>query len=356
MGMTGSQDSVATVLEAHSRFETARRELWGWTYADTDRMATQEVDVEACFPELLGWVRELWTYRRGTPETEPLARVINPAHHRDKWVMLVVSVVYRQHVTVRSGSGPPGPVAAVCGPGMAPEILELVGIARPVQDYDAYIFELSSGMRQRVMLITHDLGVVAEMMDDMMVMYLGQAAEYGGVDRIFHAPAHPCTKALLRSIPNLDFDQGIHLDSISGHGSGALPPARRLSLPSALPLRGELLRRGNPASARGRGRAPCCLPPGGRDRTCRHPRLAAGTAGRPGFPGGAGAKLKSTAGALGTGVANHAWRDQCLGRDWSPVKEVPRVSAGLWYNMGLGKMKERVIDLPLPCLEELGRV
>ncbi len=141
------------------------------------------------------------------------------------------------------------------------EMLERVGIARPAQNYDAYTFELSGGMRQRVMiamalvcspalliadepttaldvttqaqimsllqelqadfgmgvmLITHDLGVVAEMADDVVVMYLGQVAEYGDVDRIFHAPAHPYTKALLRSIPNLDFDQDVRLDSIRG--------------------------------------------------------------------------------------------------------------------------------------------
>lgn len=51
------------------------------------------------------------------------------------------------------------------------------------------------------MPITHDRGVVAE---------------YGDVDRIFHAPAHLYTKALLRSIPNLDFDQDIRLDYIRG--------------------------------------------------------------------------------------------------------------------------------------------
>ena len=76
--------------------------------------------------------------------------------------------------------------------------------------------ELQADFGMGVMLITHDLGVVAEMADDVVVMYLGQVAEYGDVDRIFHAPAHPYTKALLRSIPNLDFDQDIRLDSIRG--------------------------------------------------------------------------------------------------------------------------------------------
>ncbi len=140
-------------------------------------------------------------------------------------------------------------------------MLQRVGIPRPTQNYDAYTFELSGGMRQRVMiamalacspslliadepttaldvttqaqimsllkelqaeygmgiiLITHDLGVVAEMADDVVVMYLGQVAEYGPVDAIFHDPKHPYTRALLRSLPTLDFNTDIRLDSIRG--------------------------------------------------------------------------------------------------------------------------------------------
>lgn len=141
------------------------------------------------------------------------------------------------------------------------DMLQRVGIPRPDQNYDAYTFELSGGMRQRVMiamalacnpslliadepttaldvttqaqimallkelqaefgmgviLITHDLGVVAEMADDVVVMYLGQVAERGEVDAIFHDPKHPYTRALLRSLPTLDFDEDIRLDSIRG--------------------------------------------------------------------------------------------------------------------------------------------
>ena len=54
------------------------------------------------------------------------------------------------------------------------------------------------------MLITHDLGVIAEMADDVVVMYLGRVVEQGPVDDIFHAPKHPYTRALLRSIPSID--------------------------------------------------------------------------------------------------------------------------------------------------------
>ena len=54
-----------------------------------------------------------------------------------------------------------------------------------------------------IMLITHDLGVIAEMADEVVVMYLGLVAERGPVDDIFHAPKHPYTRALLSSIPSI---------------------------------------------------------------------------------------------------------------------------------------------------------
>jgi len=54
-----------------------------------------------------------------------------------------------------------------------------------------------------IMLITHDLGVVAEMATDVAVMYLGRVVEQAPVDEIFHAPKHPYTQALLRSIPRM---------------------------------------------------------------------------------------------------------------------------------------------------------
>jgi len=129
------------------------------------------------------------------------------------------------------------------------ELLRQVGIARPQLRVDAYPFQLSGGMCQRaviamaiacrpslliadepttaldvttqaqildliqsmqqelgmaVMLITHDLGVVAEVADDVAVMYLGRVAESADVDTIFHDPRHPYTRALLRSIPRAE--------------------------------------------------------------------------------------------------------------------------------------------------------
>jgi len=128
------------------------------------------------------------------------------------------------------------------------DLLRMVGIPRPERRIDEYSFQLSGGLRQRVMiamalssnpkvliadepttaldvttqaqilelltqiqeekglaiiLITHDMGVIAEMADEVVVMYLGRLVEQGSVDDIFHAPQHPYTKLLLKSIPNI---------------------------------------------------------------------------------------------------------------------------------------------------------
>jgi len=67
-----------------------------------------------------------------------------------------------------------------------------------------------------IMLITHNLGVVAEMADDVVVMYLGRVVEKGKVDDIFHDPKHPYTKALLQSIPSIESVPRVKLPTISG--------------------------------------------------------------------------------------------------------------------------------------------
>ena len=132
------------------------------------------------------------------------------------------------------------------------EMLNLVGIAMPERVYKAYPHELSGGMRQRVMiamalacnprliiadepttaldvtiqaqildllndlktkidgsimLITHDLGIVAEMADYVVVMYAGKVIEKGTVQEIFHNPLHPYTKGLQKSKPTLDSNE-----------------------------------------------------------------------------------------------------------------------------------------------------
>ena len=141
------------------------------------------------------------------------------------------------------------------------ELLRLVGIPKPERRIDEYAFELSGGLRQRAMiavalacgpriliadepttaldvttqaqildllrqlqekegmailLITHNLGVVAEMCDRVAVMYLGRMVEQGPVDAIFHGPGHPYTRALLRSIPSINASVRTMLPTITG--------------------------------------------------------------------------------------------------------------------------------------------
>jgi peptide/nickel transport system ATP-binding protein len=130
----------------------------------------------------------------------------------------------------------------------AVSLLGEVGIPRPETRIDAYPFQLSGGLRQRVgialalaadpgiliadepttaldvttqaqilallrrlqrtkgtalMLITHDMGVIAQMADDVAVMYLGRIVEFAPVRELFAAPRHPYTRALLRSVPDI---------------------------------------------------------------------------------------------------------------------------------------------------------
>ncbi|MCC7368302.1 MAG: ABC transporter ATP-binding protein [Chloroflexi bacterium] len=141
------------------------------------------------------------------------------------------------------------------------DMLRRVGIPKPEERIDAYPFELSGGMRQRamiamalvtqpqlliadepttaldvtmqaqimelirdlqremgmsVLLITHDLGVIAENCDEVIVMYLGEVMERSGVKQLFAEPLHPYTRALLRSIPRLGHAKEWELEPIEG--------------------------------------------------------------------------------------------------------------------------------------------
>ena len=84
----------------------------------------------------------------------------------------------------------------------------------------AQLLELMSELQKdngmAIVLITHDLGVIAEMADHVSVMYLGEVVESAPVDDIFHDPQHPYTKALLKSIPRIKSDSSERLASISG--------------------------------------------------------------------------------------------------------------------------------------------
>ena len=89
--------------------------------------------------------------------------------------------------------------------------------------------ELKNDLDTGIILITHDLGVIAGLCDDVMVMYAGQTMEQGGVENIFYDPAHPYTRALLKSIPKItdDIDS---LATISGN------PPNILNLPKFCPF------------------------------------------------------------------------------------------------------------------------
>jgi oligopeptide transport system ATP-binding protein len=86
--------------------------------------------------------------------------------------------------------------------------------------------ELKSDMGMSIILITHDLGVIAGISDNVMVMYAGRIAEYAPVDAIFSDPQHPYTRGLLQSVTRLDSDSSRMLHAIPGNPPNMqhLPP------------------------------------------------------------------------------------------------------------------------------------
>ena len=154
------------------------------------------------------------------------------------------------------------------------EMLKLVNVNEPEKRMNQYPYEFSGGMRQRVMIamalacepdiliadepttaldvtiqaqilelmqslqkelgmaiimITHDLGVVAQMCDEVIVMYAGSICEQGTADEIFYNPRHEYTKGLMRSIPTVDND-GQKLEPITG------TPIDLLNMPKGCPF------------------------------------------------------------------------------------------------------------------------
>ncbi len=105
----------------------------------------------------------------------------------------------------------------------------------------AQILELLQDLNQErglsVILITHDLGVVAEIADRVMVMYAGQIVEQGTLDEIFYDPQHPYTWGLMGSLTRLDEERPERLPQISGQPPSLLAPPHGLPLPAALPAR-----------------------------------------------------------------------------------------------------------------------
>lgn len=82
--------------------------------------------------------------------------------------------------------------------------------------------QLQAEMGMSIIMITHDLGVIAETCDDVVVMYAGRIAEKGTVDDIFHRPAHLYTKGLLESIPRMENERKTRLKTIEGYVPGLL--------------------------------------------------------------------------------------------------------------------------------------
>jgi len=160
------------------------------------------------------------------------------------------------------------------------DMLRLVGFPDPVRAFKTYPFELSGGLRQRamismalicrpalliadepttaldvtiqaqiikpiqelqgelgmaVLLITHDLGVVANVAEEVIVVYHGQVMESGTLDDIFRAPEHPYLKGLLRAVPHFDMKEGERLQPLReiAHETGHLLAKKPAAEPAA---------------------------------------------------------------------------------------------------------------------------
>ena len=101
------------------------------------------------------------------------------------------------------------------------------------------ILDLQQEFDSAVIIITHDLGVVAELADDIMVMYAGKAVEYGSAEDVFERPAHPYAWGLLASMPRIDQDRGEGRDRGAGAARDRAGPPGGLS-PDHHPAAGSL--------------------------------------------------------------------------------------------------------------------
>ncbi len=128
----------------------------------------------------------------------------------------------------------------------------------------AQILELMKSLQEEmgmsIILITHDLGVIAETCDDVLVMYAGRVVEQGSAAEVFHRPAHPYTRGLLESIPRLEYPRKIAPPDHRGHGAGAEGPAGRLPLQQSLPAPPGSLHQHGAAAGSGAGEPSRQLP------------------------------------------------------------------------------------------------
>ncbi|MEZ4735205.1 MAG: ABC transporter ATP-binding protein [Caldilineaceae bacterium] len=109
-------------------------------------------------------------------------------------------------------------IALSCNPSLliADEPTTALDVTTQAQILDL-MQELQAATGMSIIFITHDLGVVAEMCDEVAVMYLGKVVEKTDVDSAFYDPKHPYTQALLRSIPRLDEEERQRLEVIRGN-------------------------------------------------------------------------------------------------------------------------------------------
>jgi len=122
-------------------------------------------------------------------------------------------------------------MALSCDPGLliADEPTTALDVTVQAQILDL-ISDLQSEFGSAVIMITHDLGVVAELSDDILVMYAGRVAEYGSAAEIFGRPGHPYTWGLLASMPRLDRERTSRLVPIPG------TPPSLIRVPSGCPF------------------------------------------------------------------------------------------------------------------------
>ena len=118
------------------------------------------------------------------------------------------------------------------------------------------IDRLKDEFNSAVILITHDLGVVADIADEIMVMYAGRVVEVGTKRQLFYDPQHPYTWGLLGSIPRLDRPKPERLALDRGHAAVADQPPAGLQVPAALPARVRAVQGGAAAREPRRGSRP----------------------------------------------------------------------------------------------------
>ena len=118
-------------------------------------------------------------------------------------------------------------IALSCGPKLliADEPTTALDVTTQAQILEL-LRDLQAALHMSVLLITHDLGVIAEFADDVLVMYAGRAVERSPVAALFERPGHPYTEGLLRSMPPLDDEDPEVLPAIEGNVASpfALPP------------------------------------------------------------------------------------------------------------------------------------